>query len=141
MKNIKISVVIIFLSLLLVSCKSDSYETFNDKHVNVETAFKKNHEEYYLYFYSFKCINCDNVKDLVFKQAKNKNRPLYFINNKDVLGVLNMTDDRDYNNYGATNFLELKIYGFPTLLLIRNGRVISQFVGANLITKELSNIK
>lgn len=138
MKNIKNIIIIIFLSLLLVGCKKENYQTFKEKHLDVQTAFKQSDEEYYLYFYSENCPYCDKIEKIVFKQAKNKAQPLYFINNEDVAGVLNRTSNIDYDNRGARSFLELKIYGFPTMLLIKNGGVISQFVGSNAITKELS---
>lgn len=129
-----------FLLLGVVSCsKKESYETFKDQHLSPKTAFTAQQGDYYVYFYKEDCRNCTAVKDLIFAQAKDKEMPLYFINEKDVAVVLNRTKDRDYNNYGATSFNEIYIYGYPTVFLIRNGRIIAQFIGSGEITKELSS--
>lgn len=138
-KNLTFILLLAF-AVLLTSCtnKQDTYETFQNKHLNASNAFKATEEEYYLYFYTNNCPHCNDIKKIIFKQAKDKNTPLYFINNNDVKGILNRTDNREFSNFGALSFEEVYIYGFPTLLLLRDGRVIAQFLGSSEITKELT---
>lgn len=130
---------LVIFGLLLVSCKNkeDTYEAFKNKHLVAKTAFQAPKKEYYLYFYKNNCPFCDDIKELIFKQAKDEEMPLYFINYNDVEGILKRTKDIEFSNYGLTSFEEIEIYGFPTVLLLRNGRVIDQFIGANKITNEL----
>ncbi len=140
--KIRINVImLVLISLLLVGCnkktKAETYETFRDKHLGPQTTFTQPEEEYYVYFYKDECPACVKVQDLVFAQAKNKEMPLYFVNQVDVIDFLVRTDNRDYNNYGAQQFSEIKIFGFPTIVLIKNGMVIAQFVGSTAITNEL----
>lgn len=138
MKNIFTLFLITFLSIALISCnKEDTYKKFEDKHLKVQTTFTQKEKEYYVYFYKEGCPGCEKVKDLVFKQAKNTSLPLYFINEKDVGDLLNRTENRNHSNYDARSFSEIKIYGFPTIVLINNGRVIADFVGSTEITEEL----
>jgi len=140
MKNIFTLFLITFLSTLLISCnKEDTYKTFEDKHLKVQTTFTQKEKEYYVYFYKEGCPGCEKVKDLVFKQAKNTTLPLYFINEKDVGDLLLRTNDENHSNYDARAFNEIRIYGFPTIILINNGRVIAEFVGSGEITKELGS--
>lgn len=140
MKRIITFILVIILGLFLVSCKKkpDSYKTFKNKHLNAKTAFKAPENEYYLYFYKKDCPHCDNIKEIIFKQAKDKKTPLYFINNYDVEGILKRTKDINFSNFGFTSFEEIHILGFPTLLLLRNGRVIAEFIGSTKIINELT---
>lgn len=140
MKKVIYIGLLMFLSVFLISCNKnkDTYETFKAQHLSVRESFNQDYEEYYLYFYSNTCPHCNNIKKIIFKQAKNEELPLFFINGRDVAGILNFTDDPTYTNYGVTKFSDLKLLGYPTLLLIRNGRVIVQFTGQDEIRKELS---
>ena len=137
-KTIKL-VLILFLAAFLVSCgnKEDTYDTFKKQHLNENTAFSKARGEYYLYFYKENCPPCLSIKELTFAQARSKTTKLYFINEKDVEDTLNRTDQSDYSNVGAENFKSLKILGFPTLFLIKDGVVVKQFVGSTDIRAEL----
>lgn len=137
-KSINI-ILLIIVSLFLVSCneKEETYKDFENKHLTATNAFKQGSDDYYLYIYKVNCPYCEQVKDLIFKQAKDKETPLYFINELDVTDVLKRTDEPNYNNYDARSLSEVKINGVPTLLLISKSRVIDQFVGASQITQEL----
>lgn len=138
MKKIFKLFLLVIMSVLLIGCKKkETYETFEEQHLSVKSAFKQPYEEYYLYFYDDNCINCINIEKIIFAQAKNEEMPLYFINYKDVVGILNRTNDPKYDNFGALKFSDIKIYGFPTLFLLQKSRVIAQFIGTTEITKEL----
>lgn len=138
MKKILRLVTLSFLLALLVSCnKKQTYEDFRDLHVKVNNSFNIQRDDYYLYFYTEQCKFCNDLKPLVFKQANKGEIPLYFVSQKELGAALNMTTDKNHSNTNVTKFKDLKLYGFPTMMLLRDGRVIQEFVGYTAINKEL----
>ncbi len=133
----KVSIFIVFvLSFFLFSCnKATKYEDYQKYHLTKAESFRVNKETYYLFFYQKSCDSCYLIKDKVINQLKNEEAPLYFIC-LDNLSIL-FTDDIDYSNVGVTSFFDLKIYGTPEMLLIKDGAVIGQFIGSVEIDNEL----
>lgn len=138
-KVLKVLMLGLILTLLAGCKKKEDYSDFEDLHVRVKDAFSQPEKEYYLYFYTDRCRYCNKLKPLVFKQAKNKELPLYFVSQKQLGAALKMTTDPKHSNYSVTSLKEVEIYGFPTMMLLRNGRVIQEFVGFTKIDKELKN--
>lgn len=125
----KISSFLILISLfMLAGCDNrKTYADFSDLHLDRKTAFTVAKSEYYIYFYQSNCPACDNVKAKVIAQAKKGKIPLYFINLDDI--YVAPAPDKEYSNIGAGKFSELKIYGTPELLLLKDGVVTAQFIG------------
>lgn len=125
-----ISLVILFL---LASCQIDEsvFITRNENDIYVQFEHVFDYNKGYFYFYMDGCVSCDSLKNHIVTYALNNN-DFYLVipSNK-----FNYGYDRSFNN-GVTNYQDIVITGFPTLLEIKNYQVSNNYVGVN----EISNL-
>lgn len=125
--------IILLILVLLTSChieKSVSItRNVSEIYVQFESVFDYNTG--YFYFYMDGCVSCDSLKNHIVTYALNNN-DFYLVipSNK-----FNYGYDRSFNN-GVTNYQDIVITGFPTLLEIKNYQVSNNYVGVN----EISNL-
>lgn len=122
--------------ILLTSCHiEESVSIMRDEseiYVQFESIFDYNTG--YFYFYMDGCISCDSLKNHIVTYALH-NDDFYLVipSNK-----LNYGYDCSIN-IGATNYQDIVITGFPTLLEIKNYQVSNNYVGVNEISNLLFN--
>jgi len=117
--------IILLVLVLLTSC-----------HIEKSVSITRNVSEIYVQFesvfdYNTGYFSCDSLKNHIVNYALN-NDDFYLVipSNK-----FNYGYDR-FINIGVTNYQDIVITGFPTLLEIKNYQVINNYVGVN----EISNL-
>ena len=118
---------------LLTSCHIEESVsiTRNESEIYVQFENVFDYNTGYFYFYMDGCTSCDSLKNHIVTYALN-NDGFYLVipSNK-----FNYGYDRSIN-IGVTNYQDIVITGFPTLLEIKNHKVSNNYVGVN----EISNL-
>lgn len=118
---------------LLTSCHIEESVsiTRNESEIYVQFESVFDYNTGYFYFYMDGCASCDSLKNHIVTYALN-NDDFYLVipSNK-----FNYGYDRSIN-IGVTNYQDIVITGFPTLLEIKNHKVSNNYVGIN----EISNL-
>ncbi len=118
---------------LLTSCHIEESVsiTRNESEIYVQFESVFDYNTGYFYFYMDGCASCDSLKNHIVTYAlNNDNFYLVIPSNK-----FNYGYDRSIN-IGVTNYQDIVITGFPTLLEIKNHKVSNNYVGVN----EISNL-
>lgn len=125
--------IILVILVLLTSCHIEESVSIirNESEIYVKFESVFDYNTGYFYFYMDGCASCDSLKNHVVTYALN-NDDFYLVipSNK-----FNYGYDRSFNN-GVTNYQDIVITGFPTLLEIENYQVSNNYVGVN----EISNL-
>ncbi|AIO18354.1 Thioredoxin [Candidatus Izimaplasma bacterium HR1] len=114
------------------------YDDFNVYHLSSwEHALDRDEEQYLLYYYGVNCSHCTDLKPdiLGFADSNNAELVVYFIESGNV----------SLDNYNAFPVYDpitgLAIPGTPTIMVIKNGKVVAMEVGPTIIKDLLKQIE
>ena len=131
---------IVNVSLVLV--KQNNFKNYNDYTeytLKYESSILKKSGSYYVYFYGEKCSHCNSIKKTVFTYMEDNNEngkmpTLYLFK---VTGKEHFVSSDGDNLVGVENYLDLKLTGTPTLILVTDGVVKSAYQSASEIEELL----
>lgn len=110
-----------------------NYSEISEYKIKWKDVFFVAKPEYFVYFYSVSCSHCNEIKNAIIEYALN-NQNIYFCeNSKDVI----ISEDIS-NTIGISDVSKLSILGFPTLVEIKNSKLVDNIAGIDKIKSELN---
>lgn len=107
--------------------------TFN--YIDIENIFKVSESKYYVFILKDGCSSCNKVKPILLEYSKNysdysmeENYPLYAVHRSHIYNIetsslrVNIIGIAD-NLIDVSNYSDIKITGFPRVVLIENGKI------------------
>lgn len=134
MKKVFLIFIIIFCLTIIPSCKKKEFSYSSLNQVTYETLLSQDARQYIVIAWQVDCSNCEKLKDTVeeyYKYAKKNKKeayPIFGLNvnlqeNKDM--VLPESDSPyPVGMIGATDYTKIKVKTTPTILIIKNGRLL-----------------
>lgn len=138
----------IFSSLLLLSScqnkeiiKNDihhSYEEVSQYFIYFDDIFNIDIDLYYVYFFSYQCIHCNNIKDQIIDFALDINNDFYFCHFE---STFPRCDEYYHSLVGVSSLSDICLVGTPELIKIMDKNIIDFFLGEEEILLEINNRK
>ena len=129
--------ILLFLPFL-IGCKQQKpldYDSFPDRVIGFKELFNQNHDDYYVYIFSYSCGHCEDFKEEVLNIIKN-NETMYLVKYSKEIKISSNVD----NTIGAKSVEEVSILGTPTLLEIRDRTLVTNVAGKTEIRKIVSSL-
>lgn len=129
--------ILLFLPFL-IGCKQQKpldYDSFPDRVIEFKELYNQNHDDYYVYIFSYSCGHCEDFKEEVLNIIKN-NETMYLVKYSKEIKISSNVD----NTIGAKSVEEVSILGTPTLLEIREGALVTNVAGKTEIRKIVSSL-
>lgn len=110
-----------------------SYEDVFDKTIKWYAIFQMTPHHYFVYFYFPYCGHCQSIKDIVIAYSIFGDIDMFFVEANDEVVIAKDA----HLTIGATSIKQLWILGYPSLVEIESGVVITNIAGANVIKEIL----
>lgn len=133
---------LIATALLISSCGSNiekeevyDYEIALNSHIEWKSIFEQDEDYYLVYFYSYYCRYCQELKQEILQ---------YYLLEKEIIYFVDVTDLKDIYYTGGEEMIgvidseELKIKGTPTLIDIEWGAITDVCLGVNQIREKIN---
>lgn len=114
---------------------SHSYEEVKDYFITFDTIFDLEIDFYYVYFFSYQCVHCNNIKNEMIDYALKFN-DMYFCHFE---SSFPRCEDKNYSLVGLTNVDDICLVGTPELVKIKNKTIIDYMLGEQEIMFEINN--
>ncbi|MGM9874098.1 MAG: hypothetical protein ACI31G_04195 [Bacilli bacterium] len=124
-------------SSLLNNAKNHSYEEVKDYFITFDEIFLKEEYSYYVYFFSYQCVHCNNIKNEVIEYALNENNErIYFIHFE---SDFPRCDDIHFSLVGINKIEDVCLVGTPSLLEIKDKQISEYRLGEEEVISLLLN--
>lgn len=131
MKNLFkiLSLCIIFIFIfILSSCEKEKEISWNKlTHTTYSEMLSKEHDYYYLLFYSPDCKFCEEVLPVAINYQKNNNAyPIYVINIDDLKNNSGLKASEGYQYFsfiGTSNYQDVILENVPAFIVVKNNVV------------------
>ncbi len=110
-----------------------NYSEISEYKIKWKDVFFVAKPEYFVYFYSVSCSHCNEIKNAIIEYALNNQNTYFCENSKDVI----ISEDIS-NTIGISDVSKLSILGFPTLVEIKNSKLVDNIAGIDKIKSELN---
>ncbi|MDD3437674.1 MAG: hypothetical protein PHC64_11035 [Candidatus Gastranaerophilales bacterium] len=127
----QILIIVLFL-LILCGCNTDS----DIPVITQGDIFEIEAEEYYVLFVKDGCGGCEKIKPDAIKYhrsafVKTKLPKIYLVNVSDPTnqGIIGKEDNLE----GVTDLIDLKITRTPTLIVIKDGKIVAHYIDAKMV--------
>lgn len=145
MKLIKVSLFLMMIPLLLLTCSSCKVEDYEDmKHIYYEDILSQKEDDYYVYVYRYNCAVCERIKEDViyyYKNYKKHDLPrLYVLNKGDTeknQGI-NAPEEGPIDFIWTYDYSEIQTAYSPCLIRVRKGQVIAAYDMKTQILEKLT---
>ena len=104
------------------------YSEILEYQIKWENIFKIEVENYYVYFYSLSCSNCQEIKNFMIERALER-KDIYFIKSSNEIPIQNDVK----STIGAQNVVDFAILGYPALIKIEDGKCTKNIAGKSQI--------
>lgn len=112
----------------LTSCEGFNKESWNSlSKVTYQEMLSKNHDYYYIVFYSPDCEFCEEILPVLLEYDRNEsNYPVYVLNVDDVKNNDGIMADEGYQYYspiGTENYADVVLENVPALIAVDHNKV------------------
>lgn len=121
--------VTLFLSLIFISsCAELAKPTWrNLPTITYQELLSKNHDYYYVVFYSPDCEFCEEILPVALEYYKEENNyPIYVLNTDDVMNNDGIMAEEGYQYFsfiGTENYADVVLENVPALISVDHNRV------------------
>lgn len=136
----------IFIILMLVGCKNSNFNSDNSSYdyddvknliIEPKDIFLMQNSCYFVYFYQLNCLHCIMLKQDIIDYALYGSIDTYFIQYSDEIPII---EDAS-STIGCDSIDVFGILGTPSLVLIKENKVILNIAGEDLIKTVLNEYK
>lgn len=122
--------IVLLCTFLLTSCEGfDLYKPSwnNMKKITYSELLSKNHDYYYVLFYSPDCEYCEQILPVAIEFSKDDNNyPLYVLNTDDVMNNDGIMADEGYQYFsyiGTENYQDVVLENVPAFIVVDHNKV------------------
>ena len=127
-------IMLFFLLIGLFSCKNQ--EEYNK--INRYDIFEINREKYYILIYLNGCMACRDVRNRINHMDKNLYDIFYYDNLEENKELMSTTF---VSNVNIDNYQDIKVKKTPTLFLIENHMIVSEWVKSSVILSYFNELE
>lgn len=126
-RKLTLFILLFICTLLLTSCNlgKPSWSSFTK--ITYQDLLSKNHDYYYVIFYSPDCIYCEDILPVAFEYAQDDtNYPIYVLNVDDIKhneGIM-ASEGYQYTSFiGTSNYADIVLENVPAFISVDHGTV------------------
>lgn len=112
-----------------------SYDEISHLIINYQDIFLQTEQHYFVYFYTFNCGHCYQLKNYMISYALCNQIKTYFISENNDIKYGSNTN----KTIGINDIEQLFILGYPSLIEIKNKALIYNEAGKDKILKKIMN--